>query len=240
MGKDLDEMRELIDEFSTKILESSSWNPSLTGRKEADSKLYELYLYSIIGFEFTKDNWEISHYCGNKPSNDIFYFRGSPMAIYSNSEKYSYVLIKEKGKKKYELHQSFEIEGISGISHEQDIGIVKYLDARTSVNNKDDIKYNGVPVTFECKYYDKNEISKKMGREILGIKTDLDRLKKGNLKGFVIYTSSQYDEKCRDFERLLNYHNITTHFIEPGEDRSLDFNMLLLMLSEFRMIGYIS
>lgn len=222
MATNKDVMIDKINTFFGAL--SLNWQPSSISQKtDVEDKIYEIYTYALVATEIGKKRkLEIYNGNGKQSANSNFVFRGAPTNL--GNPIYSYLEFQKRKKGtttiKYELHLSLEIEGVSKVKHEMDVCIVEHKAARSTSGTKKLIKYDKVPVTFECKYYkgkDKNdkyrEIQKKLGREVLGLNYDTGRTIKGNnlLEGFLIYYEN-IDQQVID---LLNFYNVTTLNISP-------------------------
>lgn len=114
-------------------------------------------------------------------NNDDFTIRGAPGKLTGDS-KFSYLLVtKLKGKfKEFEVQVGIQVDGLSGLKHEVDVGVFLHSSAQlVRQQNRSDfnIFYNQVPISIECKYYEKANQKKGIGREFLGMARDLERNK---------------------------------------------------------------
>lgn len=100
-----------------------------------------------------------------------FVFRGAPGQIHSRFRNYGYARFTLSGEE-FELHAGVEFRGVSGMTHEVDVGIMRAAEADACRLNPDDPPSASLIGVWECKFYD-SPLNKGLARAFVGLLDDL-------------------------------------------------------------------
>lgn len=190
--------------LSTIPIRPKNWKFTKKGKDIKINKIFEIYLLSLIGQVFHEEGYLVEHSLKNRMANknDDFTIRGAPGKL-TGDRKFSYLLV-TKSNRKFEVQVGIEVDGLSSLKHEVDVGVFLHSSAQlVRQQNRSDLNicYNHVPISIECKYYEKTNQKKGIGREFLGIARDLDR----NKEMLGILATRKKDDNA---QILLPYYNL--------------------------------
>ncbi|MBP1971732.1 hypothetical protein J2Z83_003887 [Virgibacillus natechei] len=109
--------------------------------------------------------------------------------------------------RKLELHLGIEVNGRSSVGHEIDISIIECKQANDARNKGKGFNVTGfdIPLTIECKNYNKENLTKQIGREWLGVCFDTERGVNQNFHRIGMFVTSS---NSSDVKTLLAAYNI--------------------------------
>ena len=134
-------------------------------------KLYEAYVFGLC-LRAVRELESSLTLCGIKGPSTPFIFRGAPGQIHSDAKNYGYA--KFSLNDDYEIHAGIEFKGISGMTHELDVCIMKatYADKCRNPQSLDDPPARSLVCGWECKFYT-GSLPKNLGREFVGLMKDM-------------------------------------------------------------------
>lgn len=180
--------------------------------RRVEEKAYEAYVFGLCLRALRELNI-IPVLRGITGPPDPFIFRGAPGQIHSISRNYGYAEFGVNGRQ-FEIHVGVEFRGISGMTHEVDVGIMKAEDAVRCRRQPDDPPSSSLVAGWECKFYDRN-LDKVLGRAFVGLVDDLGSLR---LKGICSNSSHPQLREYFELDRRPHPHFELTPLRSSHED----------------------
>lgn len=179
----------------------------------AEGKQYEFYILAGVVKALRRMHADLEPRDINDARVGTYSFRMGPSRIFSPASSPSFLNI-DLPTGEFELHNSLEVEGKSGVLHELDICILPKDVAATCRHRSRNPGNDDISFYAECKYRG-DRIGLDLGRGFVGLTADVP----GGLQAFVSNLSNP------SIESLVSEHGGRTHFLvdtgDFGHTRSL-------------------
>ena len=140
--------------------------------RPVESEAYEAYVFGLCLRAVTELGTTAVLRGINSPPTP-FIFRGSPGKIWAHGKNFGYAVFVLNGEE-YEIHAGVEFKGVSGMTHELDVCIMKAKEAhrcRQPLPSRGDPANTSVVGGWECKFL--SRLDKVHGRAFVGLLADM-------------------------------------------------------------------
>lgn len=161
MSSLLEQIRQLLNG----LVRSHSWELA------ADQDRFEGYLFALVLKAARKEGGQIQLENRSGPFAGIATFRTGPGHLWSDSQPYTYAVIRFAGRPALEAHVGVFVLGRSKLYHEADVVVLSRAIARTCRADRTDPPASEAVLLLECKYY-ASDPGISLGRDFLGLSAE--------------------------------------------------------------------
>lgn len=179
----------LFNELSANL--GTAIQPTLSSAS-AVSDLFEAYVLTIVLRAAQTEGASITYHDPAGAPTTTFVFRTSPGYLWSQTQPYTYAILRFPSREPLEAHLGVRVAGKSGVLHEFDVCVIRQSEAETARQNQVHPRSSKVLIGIECKFYT-TSLSLGLARSFIGLGTDV------STKNTVFVTNTQSDS----VERLL-------------------------------------